>query len=223
MVRTDFDINFDGLLMPEGDGFDLYVGWVTHDTDPAFVVSVEMIAGQINVVLSAYANPGVVVINTPVPIPGSGWHRMAIEFGVATSPTGEGELRVWVDGSLLTELPDFDNQGYQVNSLQLGAIAGVGQGTSGFVDMDVYTSVRLFDPWPCSTTGGDPSDGRPVCLDAEGRVGCVAVGGCGDGVVVWRGAEDVDPREIANRRNLRAACQDYNQRGKHSPFCRHPR
>lgn len=193
VVHTDFDINFDNLVMAEGDGFDLYIGWVAYDTDPSFIVSLEMIAGQINVILTAYANPGVVLLNTPTPIPGSGWHRLTIEFGVATSPNGEGELRVDVDGSLLTELPDFDNQGYEVNSLQLGAIRGVGQSTSGFMDIDVYNSVRLFNPWPCSTTGGDPTDGRPVCLDAEGRVGCVAVGGCGDGVIVWRGAEDINP------------------------------
>ncbi len=193
VIHTDFDINFDGLIMADGDEFDLYIGWVTHDTDPAFVVSLKKVLDQYHIELKAWSNQGVLITASTTGFAGSGWHRMTVEFRVSTSPTPEGVLRVLVDGSLINELADFDNQDFGVNSLQIGAIAGVGQTISGFMDIDVYTSVRLFNPWPCATTGGDPSDGRPVCLDAEGRVGCVAVGGCGDGVVVWRGAEDVNP------------------------------
>jgi len=196
VVRSDFDINFDGLGMLEGDAFDFYAGYVVHNTEPAFIVSLERLNDQFNIVLTAWANGGIMLTSAPVTIPGSGWHRMAVEYGVATSPLGEGELRVFLDGAPLTNLADFDNSGFVINTLQLGAINGVDPTTSGSFDVDVYTSVRLFNPWPCATSGsGDPEDGNPLCLDVEGKSTGIAVGGCGDGVVVWKGAEDVDVGE----------------------------
>lgn len=194
IIRTDFDLNIDGLVMRDGDAFDLYAGWVVSDTQPAFKVTLEQISGQTHIVLFAWDNSGGNVITaSPAPIPGPGWHRVSVEFGVAGTLAATGELRIFVDGSPLAELTDFDNQGNTVDSLQLGAIAGVDQGTSGFLDIDVYTAVRLFDPWPCSTSGaGDPTDGNPLCLDVEGAAASMAVGGCGDGIAVWRGAEDVN-------------------------------
>ncbi len=193
VVRTDFDVNFDGLVMLEGDEFDLYAGYVVYDTEPAFVVTLERLNDQFNITLTAWANGGMMLTTSPVPIPGSGWHRMAVEYGVATSALGEGELRVFIDGAPLTELADFDNHGFVINTLQLGAINGVNPTTTGFFDIDVYTSVRLFNPWPCATSGsGDPEDGQPLCLDVEGKSTDIAVGGCGDGVVVWKGAEDIN-------------------------------
>lgn len=193
IVRTDFDVNFDGLAMMEGDTFDLYAGYVTYDTEPAFIITLERLGGQFNISLTGWAEGGMVVVSAPQPIPGSGWHRMAVEFKAAESAEPEGQLRVFVDGSLVNLLADFHNQGFDVNSLQLGTIGGINPTTSGSFDIDVYTSVRLFNPWPCATSGGgDPADGQPLCLDVEGKTASIAVGGCGDGVVVWRGAEDLD-------------------------------
>lgn len=193
VVRADFDLRTDNLSMNGGDDFDLLVGWVTEDTTTAFSVSLLADAGQISLVINLYDSSGGFLSSPPVPLPGPGWHRIGVEYGAGTGPGGSGEMRLFVNGAPEASLGVLDNQALVVNSIRLGAAGGVDQGTSGFVDIDVFTAVRIFNPWPCSqSSGGEPTDGMPVCLDGEGRSTAIATGGCGDGVVVWRGSEDLD-------------------------------
>ncbi len=195
VVRADFDFNADNLAMTSGDSFALYVGWVVDDATAAFAVSLVDDVGQIGLRITAWDATGGSIISPPVPLPGPGWHRIGLEYGVGTGSGGSGEMRLFINGALEAEVGPFQNQDLVVNSLRLGVvdtIDGVDQGTSGSFDIDVYSTVRLFDPWPCSASStGNPTDEMPVCLDGEGRSTDVATGGCGDGVVVWRGSEDL--------------------------------
>ncbi len=194
VVRTDFDLNADNLTMVNGHSFDIYVGWVVDDTSAAFLVSLAQVAGQKGLRLTAKDNTGGSVVSPVIGLPGPGWHSIGIEYGAGTGPKSQGEMRLFINGILEAELIDFDNDGVLVESLRLGVVSGVDTGTSGSIDLDVYTSVRLFDPWPCSqSSSGDPTDTSPVCLDGRGRSTSVAAGGCGDGVVVWRGVQDLGP------------------------------
>lgn len=193
IVRADFDLRTDNLSMNSGDAFDFFVGWVVDDATTAFSVSLLADAGQISLVINLHDSSGGFLSSPPVPLPGPGWHRIGVEYGAGTGPGGSGEMRLFVNGAPEASLGVFDNQILVVNSLRLGAVGGVDQGTSGSIDIDVFTAVRLFNPWPCSqSSGGEPTDGMSVCLDGEGRSTAIATGGCGDGVVVWRGSEDLD-------------------------------
>lgn len=193
VIRTDFDLNVDGLVMTDGDAFDVYIGWVVEDSVAAFALSLERSFGITGLRIMAWDNALTPITTTPVVLPTTGWHRIAIEFGTATGPGNTGELRLFVNGHLEAEITDFDNSGLVVKAARLGVARGVDQGSSGFLDFDVYTSVRLFDPWPCVRGSlANPTNGRPTCLDGEGRSTAIAVGGCGDGVAAWRGSEDLE-------------------------------
>lgn len=192
VIRTDFDLNADGLSMTDGDSFDVYIGWVFEDSFAAFVVSLEKDFGVTGLRITAFDVGGNPASPAPVPIATSGWHRIAVEWGAATGAGDTGELRLFVDGTQQAEIVDIDSNGLDVKAARLGAAGGIDPGTQGHIDLDVYTSVRLFDPWPCvRASGANPTNGGPVCLDGEGRNTAIASGGCGNGVVAWEGLEDL--------------------------------
>lgn len=193
VLRADFDFNGDSLDVPTGESFELLIGWFQEDALPAFALSVGNDGGGLGLRLTAFEADATPVPSAVVPLGEPGWHRIGVEFGSGTGPGGTGEARLFLDGLMVAELSDFDNDGITVKSARLGFARDPGQEISGSLDVDVYTAVRLFDPWPCVvSSGADPIAGQPVCLDGEGLDTAIATGGCGDGLVVWTGAEDLD-------------------------------
>jgi hypothetical protein len=201
VLRADFDVNADQLDVPTGESFDLYVGWYQVDAFPAFVLTAGNDGGGLGLRLTAFDGSANPIHADIVPLGEPGWHRVALEFGSETGPGGTGEARLFLDGALVAEIGDFDNQGVTVKSARLGFARQPDQSITGSLDVDVYTAVRLFDPWPCVRSSDDnPITGVPVCLDGEGRDPAIATGSCPDGLAVWAGAEDLQQdRSVRSR------------------------
>jgi len=192
VMRTDFDFRADGVSMASGDSFDIYIGWASPDSVPLFAVSLENLFGILGLRITVWDEASTGTTSAFVAIPTTGWHRIAVEYGAGTAANGGGEARLFLNGNMMAELLNFDNGNLEVKAARLGVAGGVDQTTSGWLDFDVYTSVRLFDPWPCvKYSAANPTNATPTCLDGEGRNTAIATGGCGDGIVTWEGLEDL--------------------------------
>jgi hypothetical protein len=84
-----------------------------------------------------------------IPLPGSrAPHRLRVEWRAATAGAADGLLRL----SLLGEkpasatAPPVANAGHRLQSIRLGAIAGVDAGTFGSFDLDGFESYRTLEP-----------------------------------------------------------------------------
>jgi hypothetical protein len=194
VFRADVELNADLLNLPTGNGFSVIVGWHEIDEVPAVAVGLGNDGGGLSLRLFAFdagqfPSP---VASQAVPLGEPGWHRIAVEFGSDTGGKAGGVARLFLDGAQVAELTDLDNSQVSISAVRLGFASGHDQEITGSIDLDVYTAVRLFDPWPCVlSSDNDPMTGQPVCLDGEARDTAIATGSCPDALVVWSGAEDL--------------------------------
>lgn len=142
-----FEINSDDLTMANGDEFRILrtVGSGTSAT--TFIVVMEENTGvrRIKATLNddAPAATSTSFYNLP-----SGKSTVLVEWKASTGPgNDDGELRLSIDASLKETLSSVDNDTYDVDTIQIGAVLNVDAGTSGDLYMD---TIQYDDASPFS-------------------------------------------------------------------------
>jgi S-layer homology domain len=150
--RVRFFVNPRGLVMADGNEFDLFAAYDGADPTPPTVTG----NAQVRIVLRQTAGKKVLSafvrtdtgfeteIPAEVQMP-DGWRMVEIDWAKSTagaSGSGNGHLTLWVDGVQKANLTGLDNDNGPINYARLGAVNGVDAATSGTVKLDDFASQR---------------------------------------------------------------------------------
>jgi outer membrane protein assembly factor BamB len=150
-ARFYFDPN--AIAMANGDSHYLLMG---YEGTTAPIVGIELgYQGGYRVRGSVRDDPSVGVITNWVSISDAA-HFIELDWRAATAPgANNGGMTLWVDGMQQADLVNIDNDTWQLDRVQMGAVYGVDNGTRGAIYFDAFESRRVSYIGP--ETGISPS------------------------------------------------------------------
>ena len=152
--RVRFFVNPRGLVMTDGNEFDLFDAYDGADPTPPTVTGnaqVRLVLRQTagKKVLSGFVRTDTGEISlSPAPaefqMP-DGWRMVEIDWAKSTAGavgSGNGHFTLWVDGVQKVNMTGLDNDNGPINYSRLGAVSGVDAATSGIFKVDDFASQR---------------------------------------------------------------------------------
>jgi hypothetical protein len=140
--RARFYLDPNTLVMSNGNAFYPLQAYNSSNTAVAriefryFNNSYQLRAGILTDALSWKNTAWFAITDAPTAI--------EIHWRAATTPTAKnGAITLWISGTQKANLGGVDNDGLRVESVQLGAVAGIDNGTRGTFYLDSFISSRF--------------------------------------------------------------------------------
>jgi hypothetical protein len=150
-ARFYFDPN--SIIMEDGDMHYVFAGYMTP-SDKVFRVILRYSAGSYQLQASLYNNSGATFGSEWFTLENN-WTCVEIDWRAATQPdTNDGGLTLWLDGVQEAEIVNVANGNLRVETVRLGAVSGIDDGTRGMYYFDAFESrtTTYIGPEQISTT-----------------------------------------------------------------------